>query len=84
MLLDNVRSSQRVAYRAETIDRAADHGRDPLTLHPLIEQIGRETGVRPSGSLYSDSLSAPGGAAPTYVAMMRFNTRALTEAIQGR
>lgn len=50
----------------------------------LIEQIGRETGVRPSGSLYSDSLSAPGGVAPSYVALMRHNTRALTEAIQGR
>ena len=50
----------------------------------LIEQIGRETGVKPSGSLYSDSLSVPGGVAPSYVAMMRFNTRALTEAIQGR
>jgi zinc/manganese transport system substrate-binding protein len=50
----------------------------------LIEQIGRETGVRPSGSLYSDSLSAPDGAAPNYVALMRHNTRALTAAIQGR
>lgn len=50
----------------------------------LIDQIGRETGVKPSGSLYSDSLSAPGGPAPTYIAMMRHNTQALTAAIQGR
>ena len=50
----------------------------------LIDQIGRETGVKPSGSLYSDSLSAPGGPALTYISMMRHNTQALTAAIQGR
>lgn len=50
----------------------------------LIEQIGRETGVKPSGSLYSDSLSAPGGTAATYITMMRHNTQALTNAVKGR
>lgn len=50
----------------------------------LIEQIGRETGVKPSGSLYSDSLSAPNGPASTYIAMMRHNTQELIAAIQGR
>lgn len=50
----------------------------------LIEQIARETGVKPSGALYSDSLSAPGGEAATYIDMMRFNTRALTSAVRGR
>lgn len=50
----------------------------------LIEQIGRETGVKPAGELYSDSLSAPKGAAPSYIAMMRANTRALTSAVQGQ
>lgn len=49
----------------------------------LIAQIGRETGVMPSGKLYSDSLSGPEGAAPDYIAMMRANTRALTAAVQG-
>ncbi|PZO17068.1 MAG: ABC transporter substrate-binding protein [Burkholderiales bacterium] len=49
----------------------------------LIEQIGRETGVKPSGELFSDSLSAADGAAPTYIDMMRFNTRALTTAVRG-
>lgn len=48
----------------------------------LIDQIGRETGVKPSGSLYSDSLSASGGPAPTYIAMMRHNTEALTTAMK--
>lgn len=50
----------------------------------LIDQIGRETGVKPAGELYSDSLTDAGGPAPSYVAMMRFNTRAMTGAIQSR
>jgi zinc/manganese transport system substrate-binding protein len=49
----------------------------------LIEQIGRETGVKPAGALFSDSLTQPDGPAPDYVALMRQNTRALVTAIQG-
>lgn len=49
----------------------------------LIDQIGRETGVKPSGALYSDSLSVAGGPAATYVAMMQFNSRALARAMRG-
>ncbi|PKO78418.1 MAG: ABC transporter substrate-binding protein [Betaproteobacteria bacterium HGW-Betaproteobacteria-15] len=49
----------------------------------LIAQIGRETGVKPAGELYSDSLSDAQGPAASYVAMMRANTTALTQAIQG-
>jgi zinc/manganese transport system substrate-binding protein len=48
----------------------------------LIDQIGRETGVKPAGKLFSDSLSDAQGAGPTYVAMMRANTQALIQAIQ--
>lgn len=47
----------------------------------LIDQIGRETGIRPAGALFSDSLSDTEGAAPSYLAMMRFNTQALVQAI---
>ncbi len=50
----------------------------------LIEQIGRETGVKPAGELFSDSLSDAKGPAANYVAMMRTNTLALTSAILGR
>ena len=50
----------------------------------LIDQIGRETGVKPAGELYSDSLTDASGPAASYVAMMRFNTRAMVGAIQGR
>lgn len=49
----------------------------------LIAQIGRETGVKPSGALYSDSLSAPTGEAGSYIAMMRLNTQSLTAAVRG-
>ena len=50
----------------------------------LVEQIGRETGIRPAGQLLSDSLTPANGRAPTYVAMMRANTQAMIGAIQGR
>lgn len=50
----------------------------------LIDQIGRETGVRPAGALFSDSLSGASGPAGTYVAMMRANTQAMTRAIRGQ
>ena len=49
----------------------------------LIEQIGRETGVKPAGELFSDSLSKAGGPADSYVKMIRHNTTALTGAIAG-
>ena len=50
----------------------------------LIEQIARETGLKAStAGLYSDSL-APEGEAASYLGMMRYNTRVLTAAVQGR
>ena len=49
----------------------------------LIAQIGRETGVKPAGELFSDSLSDAKGTAASYVDMMRANTVALTRAMQG-
>ena len=50
----------------------------------LIEQIARETGVKPSGQLYSDSLTPTGGGAPTYVELMRANTARLVNAVRGQ
>lgn len=49
----------------------------------LIAQIGRETGVKPAGELFSDSLSDASGPASTYVALMRANTKAMTRAVLG-
>lgn len=48
----------------------------------MMETIARETGIENGGTLYSDALSAPGGPAPTYVAMFRHNVPVLIEAMQ--
>lgn len=50
----------------------------------LIEQIGRETGVKPAGELYSDALTDASGPAASYVALMRSNTQAMTRAVKGQ
>jgi zinc/manganese transport system substrate-binding protein len=47
----------------------------------LIQQIARETGARIGGTLYSDSLSGPGGPAGTYLDMMRHNAREIAKAL---
>lgn len=47
----------------------------------LAEQVARDTGV-PLVFLYTDSLSAPDGAAPTYEALMRTNVNAIVEALR--
>jgi zinc/manganese transport system substrate-binding protein len=49
----------------------------------LMDQIARETGATIGGTLYSDALSPPGGAAPTYIDMIRHNVQALTKALAG-
>ncbi|MBU2581377.1 MAG: metal ABC transporter substrate-binding protein [Alphaproteobacteria bacterium] len=48
----------------------------------LIEQIARETGLKPAGRLYSDALSKAGGEADSYIAMMRHNGVAIAEALE--
>ena len=47
----------------------------------LIEQIARETGVKPGGTLYSDALSPGGGPAATYLDMMRHPATLIAEAM---
>lgn len=47
----------------------------------LVEQIARETGVKPGGELYSDALSAKDGPAATYLDMFKHNAAALTKAM---
>ena len=49
----------------------------------LMEQLARETGVRASGSLFSDALTKTGGDADTYVQMMRTNTARMVAAVKG-
>jgi zinc/manganese transport system substrate-binding protein len=47
----------------------------------LVSRIAAETGTRIGGTLYSDALSDENGPAPTYIAMVRHNIRALTSAL---
>ena len=47
----------------------------------LVQQIAHEGGAVVGGRLYSDALSAPGGAADSYLKMFAHNARVLTEAL---
>jgi ABC-type Zn uptake system ZnuABC Zn-binding protein ZnuA len=47
----------------------------------LADQLAQETGVRVISDLYTESLSAPSGPAPTYLEMMRYDTRAIVSAL---
>lgn len=49
----------------------------------LIEQIARETSVKPGGRIYSDALSSKDGPASTYLDMFKHNGAALTSAMLG-
>lgn len=47
----------------------------------LAHRIAAESGARIGGTLYADSLTAENGPAPTYIAMVRHNIKALTDAL---
>lgn len=47
----------------------------------LLKRISQESGARIGGTLYSDSLSAPGTAADSYLGMMRQNAKTLAAAL---
>jgi zinc/manganese transport system substrate-binding protein len=49
----------------------------------LIEQIASETGLKLGGTLYSDALSDEGGAAATYIELMRHNVSTIKGAVNG-
>jgi ABC-type Zn uptake system ZnuABC Zn-binding protein ZnuA len=48
----------------------------------LADQVARETGVNVIGDLYTHSISSPDGDAPSYIAMMMYNTRTIVEALK--
>jgi ABC-type Zn uptake system ZnuABC Zn-binding protein ZnuA len=47
----------------------------------LAEQVASEAGIKTVTELYTHSLSAPDGPAPTYVDMMHFNVNAIVEGL---
>jgi ABC-type Zn uptake system ZnuABC Zn-binding protein ZnuA len=48
----------------------------------LAEQIGAETGVRVVTGLLDHSLTEPDGPAPTYIEMLKYDTRQIVEALK--
>ncbi len=48
----------------------------------LAEQVAGETGVKVVTGLYTHSISPPGGSAPTYIDMMKFNVNTIVEALK--
>jgi ABC-type Zn uptake system ZnuABC Zn-binding protein ZnuA len=48
----------------------------------LADQLASETGIKVVTGLFSHSVSAAGGPAPTYLAMMRYNTNAIVAALK--
>ncbi|MFY0615385.1 MAG: zinc ABC transporter substrate-binding protein [Hyphomicrobiaceae bacterium] len=55
-----------------------------ITSPALIEQIGRETGLRVGGRLFSDALSAKGGPATSYYSMFEHNLGVIVGALKGK
>jgi ABC-type Zn uptake system ZnuABC Zn-binding protein ZnuA len=48
----------------------------------LADQLAQETGIRVVTELYSHSITPPGGNAPDYIAMMKYNTQAIVDALK--
>lgn len=48
----------------------------------LLAQLSKDAGVSPGATLYVDALSAPGGPADNYLALMRHNVRQLVLGMQ--
>ncbi len=48
----------------------------------LAQQVAQESGIKVVADLYTESISAAGGPAPSYVEMLRYNTRAIVDALK--
>ena len=47
----------------------------------IADQIAKETGIKIATELFTHSITEPGGPAPTYIEMMRFNTKMIVESL---
>ena len=70
-LIDHIKSTGAKAIFLET-------GTNPQ----LAEQVAQEAGVTAVTELYSHSITEAGGAAPTYLDMMKFNADAIVAALK--
>jgi ABC-type Zn uptake system ZnuABC Zn-binding protein ZnuA len=70
-LIDHIRQSGASAIFLET-------GANPQ----LADQIAQETGVKVVTGLYTHSITEPGGEAPTYIDMMKYNVTVILDALK--
>ena len=81
---DSAPSAQQLA---ELIDRIKATGAKAIFLETgtnpqLADQVAQETGSKVVTDMYSHSLTAANGPAPTYIDMMKFNTNAIVDALK--
>jgi ABC-type Zn uptake system ZnuABC Zn-binding protein ZnuA len=72
---------------ASLVDRVKATGAPAIFLETgsnpsLAEQLARETGVKVVTGLFTHSTSEPSGPAPDYIAMIRYNTTAIVNALK--
>jgi ABC-type Zn uptake system ZnuABC Zn-binding protein ZnuA len=70
-LIDQIKATQAPAIFLEA-------GSNPQ----LADQIAQETGVKVVTDLYTHFLTGPGGSAPTYIDMIKYNTRIIAAALK--
>lgn len=70
-LMDRIKATHATVIFLET-------GSNPA----LAEQIASATGVKVVSDLYTHSITEPGGKAPTYIDMMKYNTRVIVDALK--
>jgi ABC-type Zn uptake system ZnuABC Zn-binding protein ZnuA len=70
-LVDHIRETGAIAIFLET-------GSNPK----LAEQIAQETGIKVVSDLYTHSITDASGKAPTYIDMMKYNVKAIVEALK--
>jgi ABC-type Zn uptake system ZnuABC Zn-binding protein ZnuA len=80
-------SSPSAQQLAQLVDRIRATGAPAIFLETgtnpqLAEQLSQETGIRVVTGLYTHSTTAAGGEAPSYIEMMKFDTRAIVDALR--
>ena len=73
---------------AELLDIVAEHNVNAIfaetTISPsLAEELAAQSGIQVVATLFTDSLGDADSGADTYIGMMRFDTRAIVEALMG-
>lgn len=70
-LIDHIRRTKATAIFLET-------GTNPQ----MAEQVSNETGIKVVSGLFTHSITEPGGKAPTYIDMMKFNVTIIVDALK--